>query len=588
VGGTRAPAATILACLALLAVPAVSVAAERPGASGSADRASEPLGPGAGYGQPQGDPHVRALQRRLRALGLRPGPVDGLYGARTAAAVERLQRDSGLTVDGIVGPQTRRVLSAKAPPLVPGAGFGQPRGSRQVREVQRKLRAVGQRPGPIDGLYGPRTRAAIRRFQRTADRPATGVLTSGVALVLARTARDQGRAAAPVERAGRDRRAAGGPTQTAEIKTRSPQQTEVRTETADDGGPTSLLAWGAAALALLVVGGLVAAWARRRRSSPEAPAAPAVPATPKPRPTNGQAQAPAVPATPKPRPTNGQAQTPAVPATPKPRPTNGQAQAPREAARPSPADIALGYLTVREPGGENGREIREQMAAIEAACRDHGLQLTEVVRDSSEAGAERPGMQHAMDRLAAGEASCMVVAELGRLSHSAPEVGTIVESLRRREKRLVAASEGLDTSTQSGSEAADKLVSLSAAADRRPRPRAGNGKERRWTSPVERGSHRTSPDEYDVPALKQRIRAMRASGMTLQAIADRLNAENVPTIRGGVKWRPSSVQAAAGYRRSPAEVSTRADAGAGNGNRSKGTRRGDSKRGSGRRGGRRR
>ena len=35
----------------------------------------------------------------------------------------------------------------------------------------------------------------------------------------------------------------------------------------------------------------------------------------------------------------------------------------------------------------------------------------------------------------------------------------------------------------------------------------------------------------------------------LQAIADRLNEEGVPTVRGGVKWRHSSVQAAAGYRR---------------------------------------
>jgi hypothetical protein len=53
----------------------------------------------------------------------------------------------------------------------------------------------------------------------------------------------------------------------------------------------------------------------------------------------------------------------------------------------------------------------------------------------------------------------------------------------------------------------------------------------------------------DVPALNQRIVELRQSGLTLQAIADRLNAEGVPTLRGGAKWRPSSVQAAAGYRR---------------------------------------
>ena len=37
--------------------------------------------------------------------------------------------------------------------------------------------------------------------------------------------------------------------------------------------------------------------------------------------------------------------------------------------------------------------------------------------------------------------------------------------------------------------------------------------------------------------------------MTLQAIADSLNDEGIPTLRGGSQWRPSSVQAAAGYRR---------------------------------------
>jgi hypothetical protein len=44
---------------------------------------------------------------------------------------------------------------------------------------------------------------------------------------------------------------------------------------------------------------------------------------------------------------------------------------------------------------------------------------------------------------------------------------------------------------------------------------------------------------------------MRADGLTLQAIADALNADGVPTQRGGSEWRPSSVQTAAGYKRRP-------------------------------------
>ena len=53
----------------------------------------------------------------------------------------------------------------------------------------------------------------------------------------------------------------------------------------------------------------------------------------------------------------------------------------------------------------------------------------------------------------------------------------------------------------------------------------------------------------DHPELLARIAAMRQAGMTLQAISDQLNDEHIPTLRGGAKWRPSSVQAALGYKR---------------------------------------
>jgi DNA invertase Pin-like site-specific DNA recombinase len=57
----------------------------------------------------------------------------------------------------------------------------------------------------------------------------------------------------------------------------------------------------------------------------------------------------------------------------------------------------------------------------------------------------------------------------------------------------------------------------------------------------------------DYPELRAQISSMRAEGMTLQAIADALNASQVPTVRGGAKWRPSSVQAAVGYQRPRAD-----------------------------------
>jgi N-acetylmuramoyl-L-alanine amidase len=49
---------------------------------------------------------VRAIQRALADAGFDPGPIDGIYGHNTAAAVAAFQATNGLVVDGQVGMQT--------------------------------------------------------------------------------------------------------------------------------------------------------------------------------------------------------------------------------------------------------------------------------------------------------------------------------------------------------------------------------------------------------------------------------------------------------------------------------------------------
>ena len=53
-----------------------------------------------------------------------------------------------------------------AGPVGRWTGYHRPGGSRRVREVQRRLDRLGFHAGPVDGLFGPRTERAIRRFQR--------------------------------------------------------------------------------------------------------------------------------------------------------------------------------------------------------------------------------------------------------------------------------------------------------------------------------------------------------------------------------------------------------------------------------------
>lgn len=57
------------------------------------------------------------LQRRLKSLGFNPGPLDGVWGRQTAAAVKAYQLDRripGLKYPGTLGPTTIRYLNEEA------------------------------------------------------------------------------------------------------------------------------------------------------------------------------------------------------------------------------------------------------------------------------------------------------------------------------------------------------------------------------------------------------------------------------------------------------------------------------------------
>jgi peptidoglycan hydrolase-like protein with peptidoglycan-binding domain len=65
-----------------------------------------------------------------------------------------------------------------------GTGFVRPGGSDRVRDVQRRLVQLGYRPGPVDGLFGPRTRAAVRWFQYKHGLPTPGRVNRSTLAVL--------------------------------------------------------------------------------------------------------------------------------------------------------------------------------------------------------------------------------------------------------------------------------------------------------------------------------------------------------------------------------------------------------------------
>ncbi len=213
----------------------------------------------------------------------------------------------------------------------------------------------------------------------------------------------------------------------------------------------------------------------------------------------------------------------------------------------SPAK-AIGYASCALPGSAAALELKQQAEVITRECRYRGLELLEVVGEHSPKGgraSSRPGLEYALDRLESGAASGLVVVELSRLTHSVTELGRTIQWLLDRHLRLIASVDSLDTETEGGRLAAGLLVAVSGWERSRISERTRNGLQAARLN----GRAVGRPAVADNPDLSQRIAAMRAEGMTLQAIADQLNDEGVPTVRGGAKWRHSSVQAAAGYRR---------------------------------------
>ena len=57
---------------------------------------------------------VKTMQQKLKNWGYYNGAVDGIFGAKTTAAVKLFQKRNGLTVDGIVGAKTLAALGMKA------------------------------------------------------------------------------------------------------------------------------------------------------------------------------------------------------------------------------------------------------------------------------------------------------------------------------------------------------------------------------------------------------------------------------------------------------------------------------------------
>jgi DNA invertase Pin-like site-specific DNA recombinase len=225
------------------------------------------------------------------------------------------------------------------------------------------------------------------------------------------------------------------------------------------------------------------------------------------------------------------------------RPVRACAPERRRSSRLPPGSRVIGYVTVSADAGS--AEAERSWAAIEAKCERSTWDLLEIIHDrENQRIRQRPGLRYALERIVDRDADGLVVRDLHRLSRSIVDLGALFAWFRDAHATLVALDLGIDTSTPEGDHVAATLIALSAYEHDRIASRTRIG-----LAGVRGKATNGRPAVSDRPELMERIAVMRAAKMTLQAIADQLNTENVPTLRGGAKWRPSSIQATLGYQR---------------------------------------
>lgn len=198
------------------------------------------------------------------------------------------------------------------------------------------------------------------------------------------------------------------------------------------------------------------------------------------------------------------------------------------------------YLRVStQEQADSGKGLAAQRAAIEAEADRRGWAVVEVIEDAGASGKdlERPGIKIALEALREGRADALVVSKLDRLSRSLLDFAQLLETARR-EKWSLLALDAVDTTSAAG-EAQASMIAVFAQLERRMiSQRTKEALAINRAQGKHHGARRLVPDE-----VVQRVVAQRKTGQSLQKIADGLNADAVPTARGGRRWYGSTVAA---------------------------------------------
>ena len=106
---------------------------------------------------------VVRLQVELKNAGFAPGTPDGHFGSKTKTALKKFQKDRMLPETGVADTATWKAINKSSTGLQAGSGA---KTAAQIKQLQQALIGLGFLTGKADGVYGSKTREAVRSFQK--------------------------------------------------------------------------------------------------------------------------------------------------------------------------------------------------------------------------------------------------------------------------------------------------------------------------------------------------------------------------------------------------------------------------------------
>lgn len=211
----------------------------------------------------------------------------------------------------------------------------------------------------------------------------------------------------------------------------------------------------------------------------------------------------------------------------------------------------IGYARVStDEQAKSGLGLEAQIAKIRSYADLFELTVTDIIIDDGVSGKnlKRPGLIKAIRAIKAGEAEGLLVAKLDRLTRNVADLGTLVQSVFDKAE-LYSVSEQINTKNAAGRLVLNVLVSVAQWERETICERTSDALQAKKARGEKTGGN--VPFGFEVvngklieneaeQAVIEKIKELRASGLSLRKIAERLNEEGIGT-KTGKQWNATQI-----------------------------------------------